>query len=203
VAIFYRIDIFTFNDVHTFYINSVPGMITPKVGLVVLLDTIVSTATGAASSAPPPKKRIGVSTIHLSGDPSKPMLPVQEVSLFLNQIGRRYGDVPLIFCGDLNSQPNSLVCSVIQQTGNVPQNFTQPFQLSSAYSDHYGKNPEVTFVTNLIHECVDYIFYRRDSFQLRNAEGLPNYKTVVNQGFLPNDNEGSDHLPLIATFALK
>lgn len=187
VAIFFALNVFTFVDVHTLYLDAY--LQTPKVGLVVKLKI-----NG---------KEIAVGTIHLSGDPNKPSLPCEEVSIFLNDIARHYMDVPLLFCGDLNSEPSSTVCSILKQDPLIPANDRQPYTLASAYEEVYGSDPQVTFVTDQIRQCVDYIYYRKDRFDVLAAEGLPLYKNIAAQGYMPNNTEGSDHLPLMATFMMK
>jgi mRNA deadenylase 3'-5' endonuclease subunit Ccr4 len=175
---------------------------THKVGLIVPLSRLVG---GYWTTNP----AVVIATTHLSGNPNTPDLPLYETQALLHYVSDFYKDAPLVFTGDLNIDPNSPTYNLITQDKYNPALLTtdtrgqvvrQPYRLTSAYVTAYRRDPEVTFATDKIHRCVDYIFYRDDRFRCVGARGLPRLRDLAAAGYMPNATEGSDHLALCASF---
>lgn len=68
-----------------------------------------------------PEKKVVICTTHLTGDPKKTDIRIKEVDQLFSSIEDLYDplQVPLIFCGDLNSKPQSELYHFIK-TGSVP-----------------------------------------------------------------------------------
>jgi CCR4-NOT transcription complex subunit 6 len=122
--------------------------------------------------------------------------------------------MPVIFCGDLNSTPDSAVYAIIKN-GSVPKadlaarkfpliDWQQPFRtLKSAY-EHSGE--PMTNITENFSGCLDYIWF--DSANVAVTKVLQNptqeascSNNIQEYGFLPSPTHPSDHLPLVAEIA--
>eukprot|EP00005_Dracoamoeba_jomungandri_P009539 CAMPEP_0174266306 /NCGR_PEP_ID=MMETSP0439-20130205/29671_1 /TAXON_ID=0 /ORGANISM="Stereomyxa ramosa, Strain Chinc5" /LENGTH=739 /DNA_ID=CAMNT_0015353193 /DNA_START=28 /DNA_END=2244 /DNA_ORIENTATION=- len=130
----------------------------------------------------------------------------------------RYKDVPIIFCGDFNSLPDSGVYEFIKNgklLGShddfcgydygryVKEGLSHPFSLNSAYSAVIGEPDFTNFTDNFI-GCLDYIFYTSDLIEVCNILRPLEKASVVEQfGFLPNSYNCSDHIALLTDFRFK
>jgi endonuclease/exonuclease/phosphatase family metal-dependent hydrolase len=146
----------------------------------------------------------GVAVAHV-GNPSNESLRWAEMTEFLQEISRQHGDVRLIIGGDFNSRPDTTLYRIMRYAFNHtdPQLYAypQPYGLKSGYAEaNGGQEPEVTFCTDQIRSCVDYIFYRHDMFRPVAFVPLPPLNAVVAAGNLPNGANGSDHLPVQVYF---
>lgn len=119
--------------------------------------------------------------------------------------------MPVIFCGDLNSTPDSAVYSIIkngvvQKADLAARKFPlidwqQPFRtLKSSYE---GTGEPVSNITENFTGCLDYIWY--DSSNMIVTKVLQNptqdpvcASNIKEYGFLPSPTHPSDHIPLMA-----
>lgn len=147
---------------------------------------------------------------HIDGAEDLPQEPVPSQS---------YADasaLPLIVCGDFNSEPNSGVYELIAH-GSLSHihedlgdhkygDFTKlgmahPFNLRSSYS-HIGELKFTNYTPTFV-GVLDYIWYATNALQVSGLLGDvdPEYLQRV-PGF-PNWHFPSDHLPLLVEFAVK
>ncbi|CAR22387.1 CCR4-Not complex 3'-5'-exoribonuclease subunit Ccr4 [Lachancea thermotolerans] len=120
--------------------------------------------------------------------------------------------VPVVICGDFNSQTNSAVYELLN-TGNVSKhrdiegrdfgymsqkNYAHNLPLKSSY-DSIGELP-FTNLTPTFTDVIDYIWYSSQGLRVRGLLGEidPEYASKF-IGF-PNDKFPSDHIPLITRF---
>lgn len=124
--------------------------------------------------------------------------------------------LPMVVCGDFNSTPNSGVYELISQ-GSVSHlhedlgdhkygdftrdGMTHPFSLRSSYS-HIGELKFTNYTPTFV-GVLDYVWYSTNALQVTGLLGGvdPEYLQRV-PGF-PNWHFPSDHLPLLAEFAVK
>jgi len=131
-----------------------------------------------------------------------------QIEKFCNE----YGVLHTIFCGDLNSMPDSAVYEYIT-TGKISEEtakktlfpkfaFTHDLSLLSAYS--VIKNPKTNFSTNFS-GCLDYIFFNPNKFECTEILDSIDIKHTLLQPHkvLPNPYVPSDHVCLMASLALK
>ncbi|CAE7209822.1 unnamed protein product, partial [Symbiodinium pilosum] len=69
-------------------------------------------------------------------------------------------------------------------------------KMRDAYNDIYGSNEASSTVTGMREETIDYVFFDEDLLSLKEKSLLKC------QRVMPNDEEPSDHIPLVVTFAL-
>ncbi|KAI9652436.1 MAG: Glucose-repressible alcohol dehydrogenase transcriptional effector [Alyxoria varia] len=125
-------------------------------------------------------------------------------------------DIPLIVCGDFNSLPDSGVHQLIssgslrgdhsdiaeQQYGNYTrQGINHPFNLKSAY----GTIGELSFTnyTPGFTGVIDYIWYSANALQVMELLGDVDEEYLRRVPGFPNAHFPSDHLALLASFAVR
>nr|XP_023022672.1 2',5'-phosphodiesterase 12 [Leptinotarsa decemlineata] len=137
-------------------------------------------------------------------------LCIRYLENFVKEMKRKIPNkrVSLIFCGDFNSVPECGIYKLFTQ-GEVPKDFIdfqsnkeesinnvelkQPFQLASACG-----TPKYTNFTAGFQECLDYIFYERNNFQVAQVVPLPSYEEVSANIALPSVVFPSDHIALVS-----
>jgi len=125
-------------------------------------------------------------------------------------------DIPMLFCGDLNSTPDSGPYDLIANgtlssahpdlAGRSYGAFTRdgmhhPFNLKSSYSN-IGEM-EFTNYTALWQGVVDYIFYSTNALQNTGLLGEIDEAYLQRVPGFPSWHFPSDHLPLFAEFVVK
>lgn len=176
-------------------------------------------AQGSTEVPPPPRPHnsIGVSDI------ASPLLAVSRYAgscVFSAPQVQQHGliwfefvapHMPLIFCGDLNSTPDSAVYAIIKN-GTVPKadlaarkfpliDWHQPFK--SLRSVYEGAGEPMTNITENFSGCLDYIWIDSDNLTaskiLQNPTQDASCKANITEyGFLPSPTHPSDHIPLVA-----
>ncbi|KAG7694423.1 hypothetical protein KL933_003756 [Ogataea haglerorum] len=173
----------------------------------------------------PTGNKIVLANTHLHWDPEFNDVKTMQVAVLLEELRvlllkytnskDELNKIPLLICGDFNSQTDSAVYQLFSQ-GSVKEHYdikgrdygkftsegcTHPFHLKSAY----GAINELPFTnfsptyTNVI----EYIWYSTGTLSVRGLLGEmdPNYaKRVIG---LPSADFVSDHLPLISKFEFK
>jgi len=134
------------------------------------------------------------------------------------KFSKENGDIPYVFCGDFNFQPND-VCYNFFSTGVItkldkhfpilPADDDWRPSLSEPVDSAYRKlnNMEPVFTNRCTHVgdeevfcgTLDYLFIRRD-IRVKKTLALPDLDNV--KGLYPNAEEPSDHLMIGATLAL-
>ena len=131
---------------------------------------------------------------------------------FLKDLSFEYNTDKIVFAGDFNSVPNTS-CHKVITTGvydidtfndKFPQEDTwRPncsMLLRSAYKEHNGKEPDYT--NNTVSRgvqfegCIDYIFYTGINVISSNV-------LIDDEPPFPSEHEPSDHIMLLATFAVE
>ncbi|CAE7655269.1 unnamed protein product [Symbiodinium sp. CCMP2592] len=69
-------------------------------------------------------------------------------------------------------------------------------KMRDAYDDIYGSNDASSTITGMREETIDYVFFDEEMLSLQKKSALKC------PGVMPNDQEPSDHIPLIVTFDL-
>lgn len=125
-------------------------------------------------------------------------------------------DIPLLLCGDFNSVPdtgvynllahNNMPASHADLAGHSYGNFTRdgithPFSLRSSYN-HIGEL-DFTNYTPGYTDVIDYIWYSTNSLQCTGLLGNVDKEYLGRVPGFPNWHFPSDHLALLADFAIK
>ena len=124
--------------------------------------------------------------------------------------------IPLLICGDFNSVPGSSIYDLFlhgslagshADLGNRKYgNFTKegashPFSLKSSYS-HIGELDFTNYTPGYI-EVIDYIWYSSNSLSVTGLLGNVDKQYLKRVPGFPNYHFPSDHLPLLAEFAVQ
>mgnify|MGYP002552637992 FL=1 len=130
--------------------------------------------------------------------------------------------LPLIICGDFNSEPNSAVYELMS-TGRVSpnhpdlkedperiiasmglSNFHHELNLRSCYKETMGQEPQYTNYTDIYQGCLDYIWVTAASLHPMKVSVLPSVQELCSfeNLKLPNPKYPSDHLALDCTMAI-
>lgn len=109
----------------------------------------------------------------------------------LKEIKKLKKNCPVIFGGDFNSKPGSLVHKL----------FTNG-EIQSAYLESDGKEPQATNYVETrrgykFKACLDFIFYTKELLKLESTMILEALDKLM-----PNDQEPSDHLMIGASFSI-
>lgn len=166
--------------------------------------------------------KVVVANTHLHWDPEFNDVKALQVAVLLEEIQgivkhmQSSKDdlikIPLVICGDFNSQDNSAVYQFISQGTSkghsdlkdrdygkyTDEGLTHPFHIKSAYNT-IGELPFTNF-TPTFTEVIDYIWYSMGPLAVRGLLGGidPAYTNEV-IGF-PSEYFPSDHIPLVTRF---
>jgi CCR4-NOT transcription complex subunit 6 len=127
-----------------------------------------------------------------------------------------YLDIPLILCGDFNSLPHSGPYELISQGKLAPthedlenrnygsftrEGIVHPFLFESSYGK-INELPFTNYVSNFM-GVVDYIWYAKNSLGVRGLLGQVDPEYIARVPGFPNVHFPSDHLAMMAEFAVK
>ncbi|KAF0724991.1 hypothetical protein Ae201684P_009686 [Aphanomyces euteiches] len=164
---------------------------------------------------------ICVTNVHIFSNPEFPDVKLWQTHTLLEQLehlahSRR---LPVIICGDFNSEPSSAVYELLSQNHVRSDHsdlkhlsdvlhmtkLTHPMSLDSAYASVFGDEPEYTNYTgNWVGVC-DYIWFSSDT--LLAVAGLQVHPPEVLKAYartcLPNCQFVSDHVPVCVDFCFK
>lgn len=159
---------------------------------------------------------------HLFWDPNFSDVKLVQCYQLMTQIHALVGmcNIPLIICGDFNSEPHSAVYQFMS-TGKVMMNnpdvvndpekliaaigvgnIFHPMELCSCYMEVCGKEPTYTNYTDHYEGCLDYIWVTKALTPVK-VSNLPTTEEIESFGKLklPNPKFVSDHLALDCTIA--
>lgn len=170
-------------------------------------------------------KKIVVANTHLHWDPEYNDVKAMQVAVLLEELQgviKKYvngrddiNKIPLIICGDFNSQTNSAVYQFFSQGVSkghgdlkdrdygkyTTEGLTHPFHLRSAY-DAIGELPFTNF-TPTFTEVIDYIWYSTATLSVKGLLGEIDTKYTNKLIGFPTANSPSDHIPLVTRFEFK
>ncbi|KAE8612663.1 hypothetical protein XENTR_v10012939 [Xenopus tropicalis] len=158
-----------------------------------------------------PSRRICVANTHLYFHPKGGHIRLVQMAVALAHLGHvaneLYGGIPVVFCGDFNSLPNTGLHRFVQGgaiaeddedwTSNGEEErcnmaLTHPFSLASACGE-----PAYTNYIGEFHGCLDYIFIDSRQLALEQIIPLPSHEEVTQYRALPSVAHPSDHLALV------
>ncbi|KAL6929807.1 hypothetical protein ACO0SA_001211 [Hanseniaspora valbyensis] len=171
------------------------------------------------------QKKVWVCTTHLHWDPKFNDVKAFQVGVllhYLRQLMKDHGyndqqiesnKVPVVVCGDFNSQRNSAVYEMFHD-GSVNKDhfdvkgrdygfltetdFRHPFNFKSSYED-IGELRFTNYTPSFV-DVIDYIWYSPNNLRVRGLLGdIDKEYTDKFIGF-PNDKFPSDHIPLLSRF---
>ncbi|KAF0688105.1 Aste57867_20266 [Aphanomyces stellatus] len=194
-------------------------LVRDNIAQVVVLDVIPLHNEARKTTTTLPS--ISVTNVHIFSNPEFPDVKLWQTHTLLQQIehlahARR---LPVIVCGDFNSEPSSAVYDLLSQNhvrSDHPDlkylaevlhlsKLTHPMALQSAYASVFGTEPPYTNYTGTWIGVVDYIWFSGDA--LLAVAGLQVHAPEVLQAYtrtcLPNCQFISDHVPLCIDFCFK
>jgi 2',5'-phosphodiesterase len=163
-----------------------------------------------------PQKYFLVANTHLYFHPDADHIRLLQISFsmllvddFMKKFKEKYSsDLSLIFCGDFNSVPECGIYKLMTE-GHVPSNFidwsskkeeevlnveiSQPYKMQSACG-----TPKFTNYTVGFKECLDYIFYQTEKFEVTKAIEMPTDEELGAHIAIPSVLFPSDHVAIIA-----
>lgn len=170
-------------------------------------------------------QKLVVANTHLHWDPEYNDVKAMQVAVLLEELqslvknytsGREdINKIPLIICGDFNSQTNSAVYQFISQGvckdhGDLrdrdygkytAEGLEHPFHLRSAY-DVIGELPFTNF-TPTFTEVIDYIWYSTPTLSVKGLLGGVDAEYTDKVIGFPTADCPSDHIPLLSKFEFK
>eukprot|EP01138_Halocafeteria_seosinensis_P005161 gb/GECG01005276.1/.p1 GENE.gb/GECG01005276.1/~~gb/GECG01005276.1/.p1 ORF type:complete len:1109 (+),score=154.50 gb/GECG01005276.1/:1-3327(+) len=229
--------------------NALQRLLRDNVAQITLLEMFAD-ASGkplAGNTALP----VVVANTHLFWDPGYGDVKLWQTNVLLNQLNKflrqqrkafkkdqsphkgsarqKFNDVPLILCGDFNSEPHSAVHRFlgqnsgyhIDQNGNLltsmrggdvptdpsailpsPESLSHDIPLVSSYAAVNGDEPSYTNVTRDYTGCIDYIWFSADALEAAGVLQMPSLDELTHYAGspLPNSQWPSDHLCLCTDF---
>ncbi|OQR82903.1 carbon catabolite repressor protein [Achlya hypogyna] len=194
-------------------------LVRDNVAQIVVLDVLPEPASGLARK--PVLPSICVTNVHIFSNPEFPDVKLWQTNTLLQQMEQIANSrrLPIIVCGDFNSEPPSAVYELLSQNhvGSdhpelktladvVPMTkFAHAMPFASAYASVFGTEPDYTNYTGSWVGVVDYIWFTSDkltpvaALQVHPPEVLKAYARTC----LPNCQFVSDHVPVVVDFCLK
>lgn len=163
----------------------------------------------------------GKKTYTAADENSDPLVPAEPLPEPVSSMEYPSGtQLPLILCTDLNSTPDSSVYELLSTGSVAPDHhelggyqyghFTRdgiqhPFSLRSAYSLLDGTPSELTFTnyTPTFRGMIDHIWYSTNTLEVSSLLGPVDAEYMKRVPGFPNWHFPSDHLSLLAEFAVK
>lgn len=163
------------------------------------------------------KKLLTFSASRATGDEA-PEAPVLEPAP--SQEYRNNTDIPLLVCGDFNSQEDSSVYELMN-LGRVPPDhleisnyqygsFTRdgiehPFSLRDAYAHIKGTPDQLPFTnyTPGFADVIDYLWYSTNTLEVVELLGPPDADYLKRVPSFPNYHFPADHIQIMADFVIK
>uniref|UniRef100_A0A1A8HC36 2',5'-phosphodiesterase 12 n=2 Tax=Nothobranchius korthausae TaxID=1143690 RepID=A0A1A8HC36_9TELE len=159
-----------------------------------------------------PDRKVCVANTHLYWHPQGGNVRLIQMSVALKHLGHVISEVapgvPLVFCGDLNSTPNSGVFQLLSESV-IPQQHADwsssgpeescSIQLNSGFPPLLSAcgQPAYTNYVGGFHGCLDYIFIQPERMQVEQVIPLPSHQEVTTYKALPSVAHPSDHIALV------
>ncbi|KAG5683242.1 hypothetical protein PVAND_012535 [Polypedilum vanderplanki] len=163
-----------------------------------------------------PNKFILVANTHLYFHPDADHIRLLQIGFsmilvtdFIEKFKQKYttDDISLLFCGDFNSVPECGIYKLMTE-GHVSENFidwkskeeeavvnvsiSQPFKIKSACG-----TPKYTNFTIGFQDCLDYIFYQTDKFEVIKVVEMPSEEELRAHNAIPSVLFPSDHVAIV------
>lgn len=163
-----------------------------------------------------PEKYFLIANTHLYFHPDADHIRLLQISFsmlliddYMKKFKEKYSsNLSLLFCGDFNSVPECGIYKLMTE-GHVPTDFidwrskkeeevlnveiSQPYSMKSACGTPLYTNYTVGFK-----ECLDYIFYQSDKFEVTKVVEIPTNEELSAHIAIPSVNFPSDHIAIIA-----
>ncbi|ODV83581.1 hypothetical protein CANARDRAFT_29809 [[Candida] arabinofermentans NRRL YB-2248] len=173
----------------------------------------------------PSGNKIVLGNTHLHWDPEFNDVKTMQVAVLLDELQsmmNKYASnkddllkIPLIICGDFNSQKDSAVYQLFSQgvckehydfTGRdygkyTSEGFQHPFHLKSSY-ECINELPFTNF-TPTFTELIDYVWYSTPTLSVKGLLGAMDSEYTKKFIGFPSPDCPSDHIPLISRFEFK
>lgn len=169
-----------------------------------------------------PKRRILVGNTHLYFHPTADNIRLIQATLcihYLEHLLRKYQQeepnyiTSLLLCGDFNSCPEFGVYELMTK-GYIPasspdwksneEEIVSGTDLSHSLSlDSACGAPPYTNYTEAFYGCLDYIFYDKTCFDVKEVVPFPSHEDVIKHKALPSVTFPSDHIALVCTLRWK
>eukprot|EP01029_Cantina_marsupialis_P018788 TRINITY_DN4331_c0_g1_i1.p1 TRINITY_DN4331_c0_g1~~TRINITY_DN4331_c0_g1_i1.p1 ORF type:complete len:568 (-),score=126.53 TRINITY_DN4331_c0_g1_i1:522-2225(-) len=165
------------------------------------------------------EERFLLCNTHLYWDPECPDVKVWQTQILLERLNEKFDRLPIILCGDFNSESTSAVHELIT-TKRIqavhcdldkdlymlidPSRVSHNFDMKSAMSTLKGSDPDFTNYTGHFTGCLDYVFFSADSVQCYSGLDIPSKEVLSHKSntAMPNPIYSSDHTSLVADFVL-
>ncbi|KNC77370.1 hypothetical protein SARC_10168 [Sphaeroforma arctica JP610] len=145
-------------------------------------------------------RKVHVVTTHLKAKDDFEDVRLEQIkvlSLFLTQ--ECYATLPLVVCGDLNTECDGPVYAHLMQLPTL--------KLDSAYRQFYGKEPPHTTLKHrppiTRRRTIDYIFYSTQHFKSPSSVLRIPSEEEVGEAFLPCERYPSDHIAIMSVLVLR
>jgi len=185
-----------------------------------------SANSGVSTASKREKRQICIANTHVFWDPAFKDVKIWQAWILCEEISRALGrDLPLILCGDFNSEPSSAVYEYLTK-GRVDTNTYTQLQaefeqkkrcvlpprdnlrhrlgLKSHYSHGAnGKEPQYTNYTDSFKDTLDYVLFSSKSIEAVGYLQEPPEKEMSREVAFPNSRNSSDHIPLMGCFAFR
>ncbi|XP_078399670.1 2',5'-phosphodiesterase 12 [Cetorhinus maximus] len=162
-------------------------------------------------------KKLCVGNTHLYWHPKGGHIRLVQIAIAFRHLQRvtaeMYPNIPVIFCGDFNSTPNSGLYEFVTKghisadhpdwTSNGEEeqcsmSLTHSFKLRSACGE-----PAYTNYVGGFQGCLDYIFMDINMFEVFQVIPFPSHEEIICHLALPSVSHPSDHIALICDLKCK
>lgn len=167
-----------------------------------------------------PKKILVIGNTHLYFHPDADSIRLLQIGMIMDELSRwvdKYSkeeeDCSLLLCGDFNSTPPFGVLEFMRQ-GEISEahpdwksmegQYVKQVKLSHKFSmDSACGTPKYTNFTQEFADCLDYIFYDKEAFEVTEIVPFPAEEELRLHTAIPNVVFPSDHIACVATLRCK
>lgn len=190
----------------------------------VLLFEVINSRNSVPQMNRPMRQLICVANTHLYSNHQRPDVKLWQTMTLMTEIERIVvpRDIPLVLCGDFNSEPDSAVYELLVR-GEIQSHrpeieerddalrilpdlhhILHSLELTSAMSAANGIEPLFTNYTGKFKGCLDYIIYSPSRLRVLAIAAVPQEKDLEREcgEGLPSATYPSDHIKLCCDMAL-